>query len=225
LRRVAFDQMHDQYGDASADEDQWCLGPEHRAKDERGQRRADDAGQVACRYRAARLESLSRMVAAGPGQIPQGQADQQAAQRQRRQRPPRWYSMEAQLAWQGGEEVLLARGDQLQEEIGDDRHRDPGYGPEYQQGQITPALDHFGRALRGRRSGSASHGPGAIRRATHPGPRCAFSYAFPPLSQDTAIPKMPSADATDVPCARTVQGLSQCRALSAGGHRPSPVFT
>jgi hypothetical protein len=142
--------VHDQHGDASADEDKRRLGPEYCAKAQSGQRCDEDAGQIDRIYCPGRLESLRRVVTARPGQVPDGQADQQAAQGEHGQRPPQRCRMKAQILREGDEEVLLALSDGLQEEVGDDRHRNPDDGAEYQERQVSPALHHLQRAGRSR---------------------------------------------------------------------------
>ena len=168
---VALDEVDDGHGQPPAHHDQRGLRPEDGAQAQGDQRRHEDPGHLPERGQPAGLEPLGGKVAAGAGQVVQRQPHQQPAEGEDRQRPPRWDPVEAQSAGQGGEEPVVQAADQLEEEVGEHRHRDAHDRPEDQQHHVAATLQEGQRGGRagGRRGGRRRRWTGGRRGRGHSG--------------------------------------------------------
>src|SRR5205085_9126202 len=88
LWRVALDQPHGENPESAADRDQRRLWAEDGAEAERGERREYHSGQLD-RSRRGGFEPIRRWMAACSGERPNSERNEQAAQSERPERPPR----------------------------------------------------------------------------------------------------------------------------------------
>ena len=82
------------------------------------------------------LNPFARLVPANPRQMADRERDQHAAQREKRNRPPRRLAVEPELARQRGEHILLHLRDTLEEEIRRCRDRHTDNRPEREQHEV-----------------------------------------------------------------------------------------
>ena len=151
-RRVTFQEAYGQRGQAATDGDERRLGTEHGSQAQRRQGRQHDAGQLAVDRRPAGLEAERGRVPAVAGQEPDGQPDQESAERHQGDRPPGGHLAIEQIVRQVVEQVGLRLADQGEETVGNGGDRDAQDRREHQSRQVRTGTDHHRRVeRRGRR--------------------------------------------------------------------------
>ena len=78
-----------------------------------------------------------------PGRYRIASATSRPLEREQRDRPPGWRAVEAEVARQCREDVLLCLGDQLQEEVGHGCDRDTDDGAQCEQPEIAVGLEQL----------------------------------------------------------------------------------
>ena len=138
-RGVPLGQPDGDHPEPPAESDQRGLGAEDHAQAQGREGGEHDAGKVdGAGWPAAHLEPVGGGVAAGPGQVPEGEGDQYPRHRQRQQGPPQRLGVEAQALGQVGEDPALHLADQREEEVSHRRDGRPDDRGQHQQGDIAP---------------------------------------------------------------------------------------
>ena len=149
-------QVHGQHAEPAPDQDQRRLRPEHDAEAQRREGGEQHARKLRGRERPRHLEPVRRRVSSGPRQVADRQRDQQAGQREQRQRPPGRRRVEPESLRQVGEQPLLQPRDEFEETVGDRRDGDADEGREHQQLHVATRSEQHERV--------GSHVPSSVLR-------------------------------------------------------------
>ena len=148
LRRVALEQVNGEHSEAAADRDQRRLRAKDDAEAERGERGNDDPGELDRPYGSGCLKPLCRLVPSRSRQVLDCERHQQAAQRKQRNRPPGRLVLEAEVAGQRAEQILLQLGETLEKEVRGGRRRHSDDRAEREQHDVRAALQKLERTWR-----------------------------------------------------------------------------
>ena len=134
------DEVDQQDGEACAHRHERRLRAEHRPGHQGGECGDDDPWKIDRGVPAPRLEAEDRDVPSGPRQVDDRQRDDHSTDDQQRDRPPHRRADESDLFRKGRVQPLLSECDPFEEEVGDERDRNPDDRPEEQQDHVALRL-------------------------------------------------------------------------------------